>query len=116
MPGSDETVAKVVARWALGALNEVRGYLHEAGAEQGPQGLTVWVGFHHPKVTGLSLELALRALAMASSREDFSADLLKAGLDKLWQLCRQHHPDYQARILMTAHSWRGQRRRSGFPV
>ena len=110
LPGSDDKVAKVVAQWALGALNEVCGYLHAAGGEQGPDGLTVWVGFHHPRVSGLALEVALRALTMASARDDFSADLLQADLDELWQLCRRHHPDYQARILMTA------ARQKGIPV
>ena len=99
---ADEAVGKVIARWALGALNEVRGYLHEAGAQKEQDGLTLWVAFHDPRVTGFAIELAVRALLMASAREDFSADLLKADLEKLWQLCRSHHPDYQARILMTA--------------
>lgn len=102
LPGSDEMVAKVVAQWALGALNDVRGYLHEAGAQKGPESLTLWVGFHHPKVTGLAMELALRALAMAITREDFSPNLLKPALDKLWQYCHRFHPDYQARIMMAA--------------
>ena len=104
LPGipSEEMIGKVVAWWARGALNEVRGYLHEAGAEKTAQGVTLWVGFHHPKVTGLAIELAVHALVMAANREDFSADLLKTGLEQLWQFCRRHHPDYQARILMTA--------------
>lgn len=101
-PDSVETAATVVAQWALGALNEVRGYLHAAGTEPGPKGVTVWVGFHHPEVTRHALQLAVRALALASARKDFSPDLLKVELDRLWQLCHQHHPDYQAKILMTA--------------
>ena len=106
----EEAIAKVVARWALGALNEVRGFLHAAGAQKSADGVTIWVGFHHPKVTALAIELGLRALVVAATREDFSADLLKAGLEKLWQFCRRHHPDYQARILMTA------ARQTGVPV
>ncbi|WP_158290039.1 ATP-grasp domain-containing protein [Ramlibacter sp. WS9] len=97
-----EIVARAVARWALGALIEVRGYLHEADARNGPGGATVWVGFHHPRLTGMALELAVNALALASSNENFSAELMKADLDDLWKHCSQLHPDYQARILMIA--------------
>lgn len=97
-----DTVAKVVASWALGALNEVRGYLHDAGAAETVEGLTIWVGFHHPDVTGLAMDLALVALKTAGDRTDFSADLMKSGLERLWQFCRRSHPDYQARILMAA--------------
>ncbi|WP_158290040.1 ATP-grasp domain-containing protein [Ramlibacter sp. WS9] len=102
LPASEEAIAKVLAQWTLGALNEVRGYLHEAGARQTSEAVALWVAFHHPKATGLAMELALRALAMATAREDFSPNLLKAGLDALWQFCFRHHPDYQARILMAA--------------
>lgn len=97
-----QIISKVVAQWALGALNEVRGYLHHAGAAPGPDDVTLWVAFHHPKVTGLAIELALRTLVEASTRDDFSAELPKPGLDTLWQFCQRHHPDYQARILMLA--------------
>ncbi len=102
LAADDAAIARVIAQWTLGALNEVRGYLHEAGAKNGPQGLYMWVGFHHARVTGLGIELALRALGMASARDGFSAGELKAEMDSLWSYCRRHHPDYQARIMMTA--------------
>jgi cyanophycin synthetase len=97
-----EIVAKAVARWALGGLVEVRGYLHEADARDGPGGTNLWVGFHHPRLTGMALELALNALALASANDDFSAEMMKTELDSLWKDCIQIHPDYQARILMIA--------------
>ncbi len=105
-----DALGKVLASWALAALNEVRGCLHDAGAVKTPEGVTVWVGFHHPKVTGLALELAVLALTVAADRQDFSAELMKNGLEKLRQFCVRQHPDYQAAILMSA------ARRKGVPV
>jgi cyanophycin synthetase len=104
---AEEIIGKVVAAWALGALNEVRGYLHDAGAVKTSGGATIWVGFHHPQVTLLAIELAARAVAMSITRDDFSPAHLSPDLEKLWQVCRRHHPDYQARILMTAARERG---------
>ena len=38
--------AQTAAQWALGALNEVRGFLHDAGAQATPEGARLWLGFH----------------------------------------------------------------------
>lgn len=98
----EELVAQTVAQWALGALNEVRGFLHDAGGEATSKGARLWVGFHHPRVTFSALELALRFLKQAAESGSFDRHDADAGLRSLWQQCYRHHPDYQARILMEA--------------
>ena len=100
-------IASTAARWALGALNEVRGHLQDAGAREDASGAALWVGFHHPAVSRAALDLAFRALGAAASMPTFSPKLLADELRKLWDLCRQRHPDYQARILMQAADSRG---------
>ena len=100
-----EYAAHTVVRWALAALNEVRGVLHSAGVAPVSAAATdteirLFLAFHQPQVSVQALELALRALLQAARPAPFSqADFLPA-LEKLWQMCRSHHPDYQARILM----------------
>jgi len=95
-----ETVAHTATQWALGALNEVRGFLHDAGAEATPEGARLWLGFHHPGVSLSALELALKVLIEAGQSKTFDRHGVDARLTSLWKLCWQHHPDYQARILM----------------
>jgi cyanophycin synthetase len=93
-------VAETAAFWALAALNEVRGFLHDAGAVHLKQGVRAWLGFHHASLTHQALELALQTLAGAAREEPDWQDKAQASLARLWTICRGRHPDYQARILM----------------
>ncbi|MCL7462255.1 hypothetical protein [Pseudomonas sp. NW5] len=101
-----ERLARQAVRWALAALNEVRGYLHEAGAAAGEEGVQLWVGFHDPQLSQSALQLALQT-ALRSVQADFSPAMAEPALQALWQQCRQRHPDYQAHILMSAARHRG---------
>ncbi|NTV05388.1 MAG: ATP-grasp domain-containing protein [Chlorobiaceae bacterium] len=104
LPSPQQPPAVVIAltavQWALGALNEVRGYLHDAGAEATPQGARLWLGFHHQNVSYSTLKLALQVIAQAGKSTTFDRHGVDAALTSLWKLCRKHHPDYQTRILM----------------
>jgi cyanophycin synthetase len=109
-PATDDATeaAGLVAAWALGALNEVRGYLHDSGARAMPDGARLWVGFHHVGVTKMALELAQRALAEAARPGVGSPrEAMEVPLQRFWALCRKCHPDYQARILMEGARARG---------
>ena len=97
-----EIVAQKAVQWALGALNEVRGLLYDAGATATPEGARLWLGFHHPEVSRSALNLALKILIQAGQYNTFDQHGVDSDLASLWQLCRRHHPDYQARILMQA--------------
>jgi cyanophycin synthetase len=92
-------VAWTAVHWALAALNEVRGDLHAAGVRETARGVELWLGFHHPPLTGRALELALQVISTAA-RPNFTPARVKEPLERLWELCRRYHPDYQARILM----------------
>ena len=94
-------IAQTAARWALGALNEVEGYLHDAGAAAMPGGARLWLGFHHQNVSLSALRLALEVLqTYAGLSKKLEGNRIDSALASLWQLCRNHHPDFQARILM----------------
>jgi cyanophycin synthetase len=97
-----EMVAQTAVQWTLGALNEVRGFLHDAGARTTPEGARLWLGFHHPGVSFSALELALKVLADAGQSQTYYRNSVDASLASLWELCRRHHPDFQTRILMQA--------------
>ncbi len=104
-PGNTSHVlAHRVVEWTLAALNEVRGCVREGGVRPlGPGRFLIWVGFHHPQVTLRAMRLAISAMALASREEQvFPEARIASELDKLWSACRRWHPDYQARILMTA--------------
>lgn len=95
------TLAGAASLWALAALNELRGYLLDAGAIRKGDVVRVWVGFHQPDVSRAVLQLALSALMqLIAGRLD--RGVFKNRLNRLWQACRKYHPDYQARILMVA--------------
>ena len=95
------------ARWALCALNEVRGFLHCAGVVTQHEDVAtaanearVFLAYHHEGLARDVLQLALTALTAAARDPGFSRDTVLERLEKRWTLCRVHHPDYQARILM----------------
>jgi cyanophycin synthetase len=100
-------IGEIAARWALAAMNEVRGFLHDAGAVAIPGGARIWIGFHHQNISFSALKLALEVLTHASLSAEFDRKRLDSALASLWQLCRTHHPDYQARILMQGARARG---------
>ena len=97
-----EMVAQTAVQWTLGALNEVRGFLHDAGAKATPEGARLWLGFHHPGFSRSALEMALKVLIDAGQSHKYDRRSVDDALASFWQLCRRHHPDYQARILMQA--------------
>lgn len=91
-------LAKCLAAWTMAFLNAVRGDVQYAGARRLDGGVCLWVGFHQPDISRAALALALKCL-LQSVRGDPDAAALQAERDRLQQVCRQHHPDYQARIL-----------------
>jgi cyanophycin synthetase len=95
-----ESIARCASLWALGALNEVRGYLHDAGAAATPDGAFVWIGYHDPAISRAALEFVFLAIEKAGFSETDFRSVIDIWLDKFWLLCKQQHPDYQARILM----------------
>jgi cyanophycin synthetase len=95
-----ETIGATLVQWALGALNDVRGFLHESGSAAKPGGALLWLGYHVPAVSIRALELALNMLAEAGRAADFRRADADKRLSAFWLLCRHNHPDYQARILM----------------
>lgn len=92
-------LAQALADWALAFLNEVRGDLQQAGARRVDGGICVWLGFHQPDVSRAAMALALKSLIRILRGDADSTDS-QAERERLWALCRQHHPDYQAAILM----------------
>jgi cyanophycin synthetase len=85
--------------WAMGALNEVRGFVQHAAAVREGDSVHVSLGFHHAQLSRDALQLALRSLVQ-SIKGGLVRTELRAELKQLWQSCKRHHPDYQARILM----------------
>ena len=103
VPSMQEPIAQIAqtaAVWALASLNEVRGFLHDAGAVPIPGGARLWLGFHHQNVSLSALKLALDVLTHAGLSKEFDRNRVQSALASLWQACRSHHPDFQARILM----------------
>lgn len=103
-------VSRVALRWALSALNEVRGYLHTAGCQPNSAGVTLWIEYHEPALSLQALSLALRIIITAGQDSSFKVELVDEHLNELWRACRRHHPDFQARILMSG------ARKMGIPV
>jgi cyanophycin synthetase len=93
-------VGHIAARWALAALNETDGFLHDAGAAPLGASARVWLGFHHPDVSVSALKLAFVILADAARLRRLDRSRVDAALEGLWELCSNHHPRYQAPILM----------------
>lgn len=95
-----ETVARTAVQWALGVLNEVRGFLLDAGAAAKPEGAVLWIGFHIPEISRTALEYALGIIEKTGRAEASDRNGIDAWLEEFWMICKRHHPDYQARILM----------------
>jgi len=91
-------LARTASEWSLACLNEVRGYLHDGGALRAGDCVQLWLGYHHPHVSRMALELAWRLLNLSLQGQDITQ--ARTDINRLWQACRTHHPDYQSRILM----------------
>lgn len=92
-------MAHGAAVWSKAVLNEIRGFVQHAGAKRVGPDVYIWIGFHHASLSRVTLQLALMILVRRFKGDQVSA-VLKSELKKIWQACRIHHPDYQARILM----------------
>lgn len=92
--------------WARAALDEVRGYVLDAGARRDGDVVRLWVGYHYPPLSREAIQLGLQSLVTLMTGQ-FNADEFNGKIDRLWKVCRQRHPDYQARIVMTAARRRG---------
>lgn len=92
-------LASVAVRWALAVLNEVRGCLFDGDVLRQDGKIYIWIGFHHASLSRDVLQLALK-LAWGSAQKKLNKLIVLEALDRIWKSCRQHHPDYQARILM----------------
>lgn len=102
-------LGRCVARWSLGLLNEVRGFLHDSGARATESGHELWVGFHVPELSRAVAELGFK-IALNVRQPGFNPRAAEQAVDQLLQSCRAFHPDFQARILMVG------ARAAGIPV
>jgi D-alanine-D-alanine ligase-like ATP-grasp enzyme len=92
-------LGQTASHWALRALNEIRGCVHEAGAREAPEGAHIWVGFHEPAVSAAALQLALKILLNMDSPA-LSRRTIEREVSELLNNCRGRHPDFQTQILM----------------
>lgn len=99
-------LGQAATQWALAALNEVRGWVVHAGARRAGRVVQVWLAFHHADISRAALNLALEFVRL-SLKGLLDKAAFDASLKSFWQVCRQHHPDFQARILMIAASQAG---------
>lgn len=90
----------MAVRWTLAILNEVRGFLHDAGAARENGHLIAWLAFHDPTLTQNTLQWVLRLVLDCAQGHTRETDNIRRELQTIWHACRQQHPDYQARILM----------------
>lgn len=93
------TTVQCAVRWSQCILNEHRGWIRHAGAERVAGGVRLWLGFHHPEVSKSALQLAMGFLLKRLKGEP-NLSSLQPDVERIWQNCKVHHPDYQARILM----------------
>lgn len=95
-------LADFLAALCLAALNEMRGFLRTASAFDKNGRVAVYIGCHHEHVTATALSAVV---SLFNELDALSPDRITHHFAALWRLCRQHHPDYQAKILMQgAHS------------
>lgn len=92
-------LGQVASACSVDLLNEVRGFLEAGGATRTTTGVLVWTGFHHAPLAREVLQRVLEALLDALEGAPI-APKASTRFEALRQACRQHHPDYQARILM----------------
>lgn len=100
-------VGSFLVTWARCALTEVRGVLTTAKAVLDGATVLLVLGYHHPRISLGALELAG---SIYSAFGHCAAKQIDAAVGELWKVCKRHHPDYQAGILMSA------ARQTGIPV
>ncbi|MBN2825287.1 MAG: ATP-grasp domain-containing protein [Campylobacterales bacterium] len=93
-------IGKFIAHFSLAILNHTRGFLHSSGAMTQATNTLLWVGFHYDKLSMESLKLVLQTIQKTIETPDITKEEIQINLHSFWQLCRQYHPDFQARILM----------------
>lgn len=96
-------IGAFLADWALQALVFVRGHLVSKGCrrEADSGDVSLWVGYHDAPLAQAVVSLGMRWLK-ACLADTAHAEQMQDELDKLWNVCRRRHPDYQARIIMEA--------------
>lgn len=98
--------AELAMQWAMGLLNEVRGFVVEAGACRESDVIRLWVEFHHQEIAVAAVRLAAYVVFdNVAAVNNWAA--VESRLQQIWTHCRSHHPDYQARILMVGARERG---------
>lgn len=101
-----QRIGSFLADWSLQALTFVRGNLQAHGCMHAAASAEtlIWLGFHDPELSLRMLNLAARWLAtLANQNQDQNpAHAHAEELARIWQTCRQRHPDYQAGIVMQA--------------
>ncbi len=85
-----------LARWLL---NDQRGYIHVADCLMNNADAMLVLGYHKRSVSILALRLSA---SIFEHIEKASLASLNKRVNEFSDLCRQWHPDYQARILMQA--------------
>lgn len=92
-------VGKFLAHWSRCALIEPGGYLHVAEAVAARENVLVILGYHDAHVSFLALEVAATIFA---DIDRCTPEDVAENVNKFWNVCQAHHPDYQAVIMMTA--------------
>ncbi len=90
-------VAEYLAAWALALLNRAEPLLNVAGARRTPEGVRLWLGYHHPKASAHALTLGLRLLADGPG---LTGERVRAELAPFAEQTRLSVPDFQAAILI----------------
>lgn len=95
-------ISRLLAGWALAALNRRRGFLNHCGAKMEADGqVSIWLGYHNPKTSFDALNMAIGFLKAFVEGRAQGLNVV-GNLEVLWRKCRVTHPDYQARFLMEA--------------
>ncbi len=85
-----------LAHWLL---NDIRGMVETASAVKSADGPLLILGFHEPQVSLMALRVCANLLEQVDSIESTE---LERQVHEFGLVCRSHHPDYQAHILMCA--------------
>jgi cyanophycin synthetase len=89
--------AEFLAAWALALLNRPEPLLVAAGARRTPEGVRIWLGYHHPKASVHALALGVRLLAEAAA---LTEERMRQEIAQFGEQTRLNAPDFQAAILI----------------
>ncbi len=104
-PGPDEfECGSQLASLAQWMLNDVRGLVHTAKCLKDESGFLLILGYHNADVSRLAARIAV---SIFMETTNVVPERVTQKLSSFWSLCRQEHPDYQARILMQAARYKG---------